>query len=114
MPVVSKSEMARRDLVDHYVYLTENASPEIAERFLSNAEASFNDLAQQPLMGAPLKLKHYDLGPIRKWRVKGFDNQLVFYLARPDGIAVLRVLHAARDWWRLLGHISNQAGISNA
>ena len=36
---------ARRDLVEHFVYLAENASLEVAERFLSNADASFMELA---------------------------------------------------------------------
>ena len=48
MPVVTQREAARRDLVEHYVYLVENASPDVAERFLINAEASFIDLARQP------------------------------------------------------------------
>ena len=114
MPVVTKREAARRDLVEHYVYLVENASPDVAERFLSNAEASFIDLARQPTMGAPLTLKHPDLATIRKWRVKGFDNHLVFYLPRPDGVAVVRVLHAASDWWSLLGLTNDQSGTGDA
>ncbi|WP_084226817.1 type II toxin-antitoxin system RelE/ParE family toxin [Nitrosospira sp. NpAV] len=40
---------------------------------------------------------------MRKWRVKDFDNVLIFYLPRPDGVLIVRVLHAARDWWGLLG-----------
>jgi toxin ParE1/3/4 len=76
----------------------------VAERFLVNAEASFNDLAQQPEMGAPLMLKHPALANLRKWRVKGFDNHLVFYEPRPNGVSIVRVLHAARDWWGLLGY----------
>ncbi len=61
-------------------------------------------------MGAPLTLKHPDLAAIRKWRVTGFDNHLVFYLPRPKGIAVVRVLHAAGDWWGLLGLMNDQGG----
>lgn len=99
---VRQREAARRDLVEHFVYLAENASLDTAERFLSNAEASFNDLARQPAMGAPLKLKHPDLAGMRKWRVKDFDNHLVFYLPNIDGVTVVRVLHAAGDWWSLL------------
>ena len=34
---------------------------------------------------------------------KRLDNCLVFYLPRSDGVSIVRVLHAARDWWRLLG-----------
>ena len=103
MPTVTKRETARRDLVEQFVYLTENAGHDVAERFLSQAEASFADLARQPLMGAPLTLKRPELTHIRKWRVKDFDNHLVFYEPRPDGVSIVRVLHAVSDWWGLLG-----------
>ena len=103
MPTVTQREAARRDLVEHFVYLAENAGMDVAERFLSNAGASFTELARQPRMGAPLTLKHPDLAGIRKWRVKDFDHHLVFYEPRPDGVSIVRVLHAASDWWSLLG-----------
>ena len=44
MPTVTRREAARRDLVEHLVYLAEEAGLDVAERFLTNAEASFNDL----------------------------------------------------------------------
>lgn len=103
MPVIGRREAVKRDLVEHFVYLAENAGIDVAEKFLSKAEESFNDLARQPLMGAPLTFKHPDLAGIRKWRVKGFHNHLVFYEPRPDGVSIVRVLHAASDWWGLLG-----------
>jgi toxin ParE1/3/4 len=103
MPIVSKRESAKRDLVEHFVHLAENAGLDVADRFLSCAESSFNDLARQPMMGAPLTLKRPELADIRKWRVKDFDNHLVFYEPRPDGVSIVRVLHAASDWWGLLG-----------
>jgi toxin ParE1/3/4 len=83
MPTVTQREAARRDLVEHFVYLAENAGLDVTERFLTNAEASFNDLAQQPRIGAPLTLKHPDLANVRKWRVKDFDHHLVFYHRAP-------------------------------
>ena len=52
---------------------------------------------------AALNLKHPDLANLRKWRVKDFDNHLIFYMPCPDGVSVVRVLHAASDWWALLG-----------
>jgi toxin ParE1/3/4 len=103
MPAVTKRATVRRDLIEHFVYLAENASVDIADRFLTNVEASFNDLAQQPMMGAPLTLRHPDLAGMRKWRVKDFDNFLIFYSPRPDGVSIVRVLHSAQDWWNLLG-----------
>lgn len=103
MPQATLREAARRDLVDHFVYLAENAGLTTAERFLDRAEATFEALSHQPLMGAPLPLRRPELANVRKWRIKDFDNHLVFYEPRPTGISVVRVLHAASDWWGLLG-----------
>lgn len=103
MPRITKRAAARRDLVEQFVYLAEHAGLETAERFLSNAETSFNELATHPMIGAALTLKNPALSGIRKWQVKGFENHLIFYLPRADGVAIVRVLHAARDWWSLLG-----------
>ena len=32
-----------------------------------------------------------------------FENFLIFYFPRPNGVSIVRVLHAAQDWWTLLG-----------
>ena len=103
MPTIYRREAARRDLVEQFVYLAENAGLQVAERFLSNAETSFAGLAEHPLIGAPLHLKHSELVGLRKWRVKDFDNHLIFYQPREDGVSIVRVLHGASDWWTLLG-----------
>src|SRR5512132_1991861 len=103
MAAVFRRAAARRDLVEHYVYLAENAGEEIADRFLANAEASFGGLAEHPEMGAPLTLRRPELAGLRKWRVKGFDKFLVFYMPRQNGVSIVRVLHSAQDWWSLLG-----------
>jgi toxin ParE1/3/4 len=103
MSRASQRAGARRDLVDHFVYLAETAGLDTAERFLPNAETSFNLLATQPNMGTPLALKRPELEGLRKWRVDSFDSILIFYLPQQDGISVVRVLHGSSDWWRLLG-----------
>jgi toxin ParE1/3/4 len=36
-------------------------------------------------------------------RVKGFDSHLIFYEPRSGGVFIVRVLHAASNWWQLLG-----------
>ncbi len=102
-PVVRQRAAAKLDLVDHFVYLAETAGQDVADCFLSNAEKSFADLAKMPRMGSPLGLKNPKLSNLRKWRVKAFDNHLVFYEPMPDGVSIVRVLHASSDWWRLLG-----------
>ena len=107
MPRIHQHATARRDLVEHFVYLAENAGLVTAERFLTSAEASFNDLAGQPMIGVPLTLRHSALVGMRKWHVKDFDNILIFYLPRPDGVLIVRPLHAAQDWWGLWGIEAN-------
>ena len=91
MATVDKRASARRDLVEDYVYLAGHAGIETAERFLSSADESFSDLARHPGMGTALSLRDPKLTGLRKWRVNGFENFLIFYL------------HAAQDWWNLLG-----------
>jgi toxin ParE1/3/4 len=103
MPTVTLRESAKLDLIDHFVYLAEHAGEDVADRFLTNAETSFNDLAMQAQIGARLPLKNPALENVRKWRVKGFDNHLVFYEPHDDGVSIVRVLHASSDWWGLLG-----------
>lgn len=103
MHTITKRAAARRDLIEHFVYLAENTSVELADRLLANAEATFNVLRQQPLIGAPLTLRHPDLAGMRKWRVMDFDNFLIFYVPRSDGVSIVRVLHSAQDWRTLLG-----------
>jgi len=103
MATVYRRPTARRDLIAHYIYLAVNAGDATADRFLSNAEASFNDLAKQPKIGAPLTLRRPELAGLRKWQVRKFDNFLIFYVPRRGGVSTVRVLHAAQDWWALLG-----------
>lgn len=103
MPTVRRRDRARLDLVEHFVYLSENAGIDVADRFLTNAEASFNAVAEQPTMGTALTLRPRELAGLRKWRVKGFENYLIFYLPSSEGVSILRVLHGSRDWWSLLG-----------
>ena len=100
---IHKRASAKRDLVEHYVYLAENAGIETADRFLWNADKSFGDLSKHPGMGAPLALRSPKLAGLRKWPVSEFEKTLIFYLPRDSGVSIVRVLHAAQHWWRLLG-----------
>ncbi len=103
MPIVYQRAAARRDLVDHFVYLAENVNLDTAEHFLVQAETTFDDLAREPKIGTPLILQSPELTGLRKWRVKDFDNYLIFYMPRAEGVSIVRVLYAAQDWWGLLG-----------
>ena len=103
MTGVQKHAAAKRDLIQHYIYLFDNAGLEVAERFLLQAEKSFASLSRHPKMGTALQLRRPELAGLRKWQVKGFESFLIFYRVRSKGIAVVRVLHGSQDWWTLLG-----------
>jgi len=102
MGTVFRRAAARRDLIQHYAYLAEVAGEVRADRFLECAAASFQDLADHPKIGSPVVSRHPALSGIRKWRVRDYDNYLIFYLPRRDGVSIVRVLYTAMDWWRLL------------
>ncbi|MBV8728169.1 MAG: type II toxin-antitoxin system RelE/ParE family toxin [Acidobacteriia bacterium] len=103
MSQVSKRATARRDLVQHYIYLAEQAGVETADRFLMKAEETFFDLAQMPAIGVGLPVRPEALKGLRKWQVKEFERFLIFYQPRETGICIVRVLYGTRDWWSLLG-----------
>lgn len=94
---------ARNDLLQHFVPLAQNAGAETADRFLLRAESSFADLAQRPLLGTPVKLRHPALAGMRRCRIRDFNTHLIFYQPRSEGMIIVGVLHAASDWWGVLG-----------
>lgn len=98
---IERSTAARADLIGHFVYLAEEASEATANRFLDRAEASFGLRGSQPEIGASVHTQLPALSGVRTWRVKDFDRFLIFYAPIEGGIRVIRVLHAAQDWWSL-------------
>ena len=70
---------------------------EAADRFWEASHATFRELARMPGMGHHRHLPHERLRELRSFRVKGFENYLIFYGPISDGIEVFHVLHGARD-----------------
>jgi toxin ParE1/3/4 len=94
---VHKHAAAKRDLVEHFVYLSENAGLDVADHFLLQADESFSDVASHPALGVELALLKAEVAGMRKWHVKGFEKFLSFYRPGKDGISIVRVSHAAQD-----------------
>lgn len=84
---------ARRDLVEHFVYLAETAGQNTADRFLESTRASFEDLQVWPSIGAPVTLGSPALAGMGKWPVRDFRNSLIFYLPRGKPWSVLCPRH---------------------
>jgi plasmid stabilization system protein ParE len=93
---------ARRDFIIHYAYLAEKAGLDTAQRFGRAVETTYVELAETPGMGAPGKVRQGRHKGVRIWRVRGFEEYLIAYRARRDGIAIERLVHAKQDYQRVL------------
>lgn len=82
--------------------MIEKAGVEVAQRFRRSATETFQDLARMPESGSPSKVRRPEFVQVRMHRVKGFENYLIFYFPRDFGVTIERVLHAKRDYQRVL------------
>jgi toxin ParE1/3/4 len=90
MPVIIRRPRASADMSEIWEFIAEN-NIEQADAFVDRAHAKFQALALQPLMGRDRS----DLAPgIRSLPMAPY---VIFYEALPNGIAIVRVLHGARD-----------------
>lgn len=98
-----KREAARRDLIAHWVWFAENASVDVADRFLTAVRQTVEMLASQPRAGTAVDTNRADLRELRRFPVSGeFAAVLLFYFPLEDGVELVRVLHGARDLDNLL------------
>ena len=51
-------------------------------------------------MGAPKKVEKFP--KVRMWRVRDFEKYLVFYEPRGRDVEIIRVIHAAQDYNRIV------------
>ncbi len=102
-PIVEIRAAALRDIEEHYRWLAKEAGLDVADRFLAAADHAFRRLAERPGIGPSIPSSDPRIARLRKGKVGGFPNVLVFYEPRPSGVSVVRVVHAAQDWWSLIG-----------
>ena len=86
----------------HAKYLRAEAGEDLAIRFIDAARDSFAALGATPYMGSRVGSRNPAFSKLRKWRVAGFSNYLIFYLPFRDGVDILRVIYGAQDWWTAL------------
>ena len=84
------------DLDEHFEYLAQ-FNLEAALTFFDAARQTFAQIARTPGIGSFYLLKNQILQGLRKWSVKGFRSQLIFYFDRDDYIEIVRIISAARD-----------------
>lgn len=93
---IHKKPAVWHDLLEHVDFLSQR-NPNAAERFLDAVEASFNFLAENPLLGGVCAFEHPAAQDLRHWSIRGFKNYVAFYRPLPNGVEIVRLLHAARN-----------------
>ena len=94
---VERRPRARLDVLEQAIYLGEEATEEVALRFIDAVDAALRSLADTPEIGRLREFRSARLAGLRSWPVPGFPKHLIFYRADEDLVEVVRVLHGARD-----------------
>lgn len=92
------SPQARDDLVEIWTYVAvENFAPVAADRLMDRFLEQFDALGRHPLMGR----QRPEFGP--DWRLFHVGRYVVFYQPVKSGVEIVRVVHGARNFGRVLG-----------
>jgi toxin ParE1/3/4 len=96
MPRFVFSEFVEPELDTIWEYIAFD-NLDAADRFLEAALETFRELARTPGLGRKRSFPQARLRGLRSFRVKGFENYLIFYGPISDGIEVFHIVHGARD-----------------
>ncbi|MGC1394270.1 MAG: type II toxin-antitoxin system RelE/ParE family toxin [Coleofasciculaceae cyanobacterium] len=99
---------ATQDLRQQANYILINSNAAAAERFLELAEDTFAQLLRVPGIGKVVRLVSVRMGEVRQWRIKDFQEYLVFYRIVDERVEILRVLHGARDLEGILTNLDQE------
>jgi len=94
---VDIKEDAQIDIEEIGAYFFHRA-PEVVERFYRAIDKTVRVLARSPNLGERCRFRNPKTKGMRKWRVDGFPNHVIFYRPIDDKLEILRVLHGARDY----------------
>jgi toxin ParE1/3/4 len=99
---------ATQDLRQQANYILSNGNVAAAEQFLELVEATFSQILTVPRIGKSVDFVLASMGEVRQWRIKNFQDYLVFYRVQDDRIEILRILHGARDLANLLSTLDEE------
>lgn len=90
MAVIYKRPLAQEDLTEIWEYIADD-SINRADAFIDTVDGKLRTLAAQPMMG---RARDELMSGLRSFPV---GRYVLFYELVTDGIALVRVLHSARD-----------------
>ena len=105
MANVLLSPSAEKDLREIRAYVAQESGDEAtAARQISRITANLRLLREQPQMGTPLTAI---IGMVTDYRYLGCGSYYAFYKHSKDTVYIIRILHCARDFIRILFGITN-------
>lgn len=87
---------AENDLINIWLYIARD-NQEAADRVYQAAEKTFESLLAAPRIGTLYEARRPRLEGIRFFPVSKFQNYVIYYQEHPQGIEIVRVLHARMD-----------------
>ena len=90
-------EAAERDILLQIEWYAGQGLGDIADRFRISVLAAIDALSAMPNAGTPRPSRNSRLAGLRSWPVRGFGELNVYYLAQPELLTIVRVLHDKRD-----------------
>ncbi|MBL9084312.1 MAG: type II toxin-antitoxin system RelE/ParE family toxin [Planctomycetales bacterium] len=96
MPRFELSPLGDQDLVDIYAYIAQD-SPTHAATMLVSFETLFGKLAGRPTLGERFEVRRS--GEVRRTFLGSY---VIYFRATSYGVEILRVLHGARDYEKLI------------
>ena len=101
MPSILITPAAEEDLVGIWAYIARD-NEEAAHRVYEAAEETFKLLALSPGIGTPYHPRRIQLKGIRFFPINNFHSYLIYYREQPEGIEIIRVLHAQMEKYKRL------------
>ena len=95
-------QSAEQDILGQIEWYADKGFPDIARRFHAAVLVAIDALQAMPDAGPPRPSANPELAGLRTWPIKDFDDFRVYYLARPDLLTIVRILHGRRDIGQIL------------
>ena len=100
---LQQSDYFWADIQKQVDWYRDNATSEVAERYIAAVEATMKELVETPGLGRPRFQDWPELAGLHSWRVcQPYHRHLIFYRFDDATLWVERVLHGARDLPRRL------------
>jgi toxin ParE1/3/4 len=99
---VLRRPRAAADIAEQAAWDLREGGAALGDRYLAAVQRTSGRLLASPGLGPSREYLNPRLEGLRMFPVRGFEKHLDFYRPTPDGIEIVRVLHAARDLERLL------------